>query len=372
MSSQPSEIEQLVRSKFSVKEFFVLPEGELEFQISYGGDTGAKFVRLDREISAMGYRPELSGTKDECVLLVRKAAPPSGGRSRVSVLMALLTVASLQVFSFLQASVDVQLVTNFPTYLLFLGFDVTVSVLLVVHELGQRLAARKGGAGHSTSYVIPGVPILTPFLPSLGFINSQREPALNRDRLFDVAIAGPLAIFVLAVLFYIIGVLTSVTSTVTFQSTQLVNSTVSINPNAVQTGLDYLLGPLVHSAPEGYVLVSPIADGASFGFILVFICLLPMALFDGGLMASAAWGDRAARAATYVSVLLLLVLDMNYATYWAVAIVALLLAGRPVRLKLQDEVSGLSVSRQWVFIGSLVLAFLCLPFPHSIATFPLP
>ena len=372
MSSQPSDIEQLVRSKFSVKEFFVLPDGELEFQIAHGADTGAKFVQLDKKVGAMGYRPELSGTKDECVLLVKKTPMPSGGMSRVSVLMALLTVASLQVFSYLQASVDIQLVSGFPTYLLFLGFDVTVGVLLVVHELGQRLAARRGGAGHSTSYMIPGVPILTPFLPSLGFVNAQREPALNRDRLFDVAIAGPLTIFVFAVLFYIIGVLTSVPSTIAFQNTQLVNSTVSINPNAVQTGLDFLLGPLVHSAPAGFVLVSPIADGASFGFILVFICLLPMALFDGGLLASAAWGDRAARAATYLSVLLLLVLDMNYATYWAVAIVALLLAGRPVRLKLQDEVSGLSTSRQWVFIGSLILAFLCLPVPHSIATFPLP
>jgi len=372
LSSPPSQIEQLVRSEFLVKEFFVLPEGELEFQISYGADTPEKFVRLDHEVGAMGYRPELTGTKEECVLLVKKAAPPSAGRSRISVLVALLTVASLQVFSFLQASVDVQLVPGFPTYLLFIGFDATVGVLLAVHEVGQRVAARRGQAGHSTSYVIPGVPILTPFLPSLGFINTQREPAINKNRLFDVVIAGPLAIFVFAVFLYIIGVLSSVPSTVAFQNTQLVNSTVSINANAVQTGLNYLLGPLVRSAPAGYVQVSPIADGASFGFILVFIGLLPMALFDGGLMASVAWGDRAARAATYLSVLLLLVLDMNYATYWAVAIVALLFAGRPVRLRLQDEVSGLSTSRQWIFIGSIALAFLCLPVPHSIATFPLP
>ena len=372
MSSPPPEIEQLVRSKFSVKEFYVLPEGELEFQIVHAADTKTKFVLLDREVGALGYRPELTGTKDECVLLVKKAPPPSRGRSRTSVLMALLTLASLQVFSFLQSSVDVQLVPQFPSYLLFIGFDATVGIFLAVHELGQRLAARRGQGGHSTSYVIPGVPIITPFLPSLGFINTQREPAVNKDRLFDVVIAGPLAIFAFAILLYVVGVLWSMPSTVAFQNTQLVNSTVSINPNAVQTGLDYLLGPLVHSAPAGFVQVSPIADGASFGFILVFIGLLPMAIFDGGLLASAAWGDRAARAATYLSVLLLLVLDMNYATYWAVAIVALLLAGRPVRLKLQDEVSGLSTSRQWIFLGCIVLAFLCVPVPHSIATFSLP
>ena len=372
MSSPPPEVEQLVRSFFSVKEYFVLPEGELEFQVTYAPETKQKFVQLNRALEAKGYRPELTGTKEECVLLVKKASPPAGGRSAVSVLVALLTVGSLGVFAWLQTSVDVQLIPGFPEYLLFAGFGVTVGVLLGAHELGQRLAARRGQAGHSTSYVIPGVPLLTPFLPSLGFVNTQREPAVNRDRLFDVVIAGPLAIFVLAVALYAVGVLSSVTSTVSFQSTQLVNTTVSINPNAVQTGLDYLLGPMAQGAPAGYVQVSPIADGASFGFIMVFICLLPMAIFDGGLLASVSWGDRAARAATYVSVLLLLILDMTYATYWAVAIVVLLLAGRPVRIRLLDEVSALSTKRQWIFVGALALAFLCLPVPHSIATFSLP
>jgi len=372
LSASAPEIEQLVRSTFSVKEYFALPGGELEFQIAYSPDTKEKFVQLDRELEAKGYRPELTGTKEECVLQIRKAPAPSGGRSAISVLMPLLTIGSLGVFSWLQTSVDEQLIPGFPTYLLFFGFGATVGVLLGVHELGQRLAARRGQAGHSTSYVIPGVPLLTPFLPSLGFVNTQKEPAVNKDRLFDVVIAGPLAIFVLAVVLYVVGVLSSVTSTVAFQNTPLVNTTVSINANAVQTGLDFILGPLVRGVPAGYVQVSPIADGASFGFILVFICLLPMAIFDGGLLASASWGDRAARAATYLSVLLLLVLDMEYATYWAVAIVALLLAGRPVRLRLLDEVSGLSRKRQWIFMGALVLAFLCLPVPHSIATFPLP
>ena len=371
MSAPPPEIEQLVRSLFSVKEHFVLPEGELEFQITYAPDTKQKFVQLDRKLEAKGYRPELTGTKDECVLMLRKAPPPAGGRSGVSVLVALLTVGSLGVFSWLQTSVDEQLIPGFPDYLLFVGFGATVGVLLAAHEIGQRLAARRGQAGRSTSYLIPGVPLLTPFLPSLGFVSTQREPAVNRDKLFDVVIAGPLAIFVLAVVLYVVGVLSSVTSTVAFQNTQLVNTTVSINPNAIQTGLDYILGPLVSGAPAGYVQVSPIADGASFGFILVFICLLPMAIFDGGLLASVSWGDRGAKAATYVSVLLLLVLDMTYATYWAVAIVVLLVAGRPVRLKLLDEVSALSPKRRWVFVGALVLAFLCLPVPHSIATFPL-
>jgi hypothetical protein len=372
LSGQLSELEQLVRARFSVKEFFALPDGELEFQVLYEKGTKQKFAQLQSETAARGYRPELTGTKEECVLTLRKVEPPPRSRSRVPVLLALFTLASLVVVALLQRTVYEQLVPSLAGYLVFFEFGATIVALLGAHELGQRLTARDGQAGHSNSYLIPGIPFLPPFLPSLGFANTQREPALNRDHLFDVVIAGPLAVVGLAIVAYVIGDLTVVPSSVTLQSTQLSNTTISINANAIQFAIDSILSPFVPSAPAGHVLVSPIADGATVGFILAFIGLLPMAIFDGGLLSSIAWGERAARATTYLSVLLLLVIDMNYATYWAIAIVALLLAGRPVRLKFLDDVSGLSSSRQWIFVGSLVLAFLCLPVPHSLATFPLP
>jgi hypothetical protein len=371
LSVQTAEIEQLVRSKFSVKEYFALPDGELEFRVVFDGTAKQKFAKLQSEASAKGFRPELTGTKDECILTIRKAEPPASNVSRVPVVLALLTAVSLVVFGLLQQDLDRQLVPSMSAVFIFFGFSGTIAVLMAAHELGQLLAARTGQAGHSNSYLIPGIPFLTPFLPSLGFVNAQRQPALNKDRLFDVVIAGPLAILLFSVIFYVIGILTSVPSTVPFQSTQLVNSTVSINPNAIELAINTVMGPLVKSVPAGFVQVSPIADGAAFGFVLVFICLLPMAIFDGGLLSNLAWGERAARAATYLSVLLLLVIDMNYATYWATAIVALLLAGRPVRLKILDEVSGLSAGRRWAFVGSLIFAFLCLPIPHTLVTIPL-
>jgi hypothetical protein len=371
LSGQPSELEHLVRSKFSVKEFYALPEGEFEFQVIYGRDTKQNFAQLRSQIAPWGYRPELTGSKDECALMIRKAEPPETYMSRLPVLLALFTLASLVVVALLQQMVYEQLqpVPSIPGYLVFFEFGGTIAVLMGAHELGRRLASRKGEAGRANSYLIPGVPFLPPFLPSLGFASTQREPALNRDTLFDAVIAGPLAVVLLAMFAYIIGDLTAVIGVV---PPQLSSTTVSVNSNAIQMGLDYILGPFGPSAPAGYVLVSPIADGATVGFILAFIGLLPMTIYDGGFLSSIAWGERAARATTYLSVLLLLLIDMNNATYWAVAIVALLLAGRPVRLKLLDDVSALSSTRQWVLIGTLVLALLCLPVPHSLATFPLP
>jgi peptidase M50-like protein len=369
LSNQPADVEKLVRSLFSVKEFFSLPGGELEFRVAYDEKTKAQFELLYPGAVSGGFRPELSGTEEDCVLILRKDDPPAKSTSRIPVILALLTLASVVIFSLLQSSVYSQLIPSLSSYGVVLGFGATIVVLIGAHELGQRLVARKRMAGHSNVYLIPGIPFLPPFLPSLGFASTQRQPALNRDHLFDVVVAGPLVLVGLAIVAYVVGDLTSVHSTVAYQSTSLANSTVSINSNAIQIGIDKMLGPLVPTAPVGFVQVSPVADGATVGFIIAFIGLLPMAIFDGGLLMSLAWGERVARLVTYLSVLALLMLDTP--TYWALAIVVLLLT-RPYNLKLLDEISGLSTSRQWIFVGTLVLAFLCVPVPHNLGTFPLP
>jgi len=370
LSTEPSDLEQSVRTRFSVKESFVLPGGEFEYQVAYDQGTKQKFAELEAELTTRGYRPELSGSRDECILTLRKVEAQAGRLSRLPVLLALFTVVSLVVFSLLQQEVYEQLVPSLPGYLVFFEFGATIAILMVAHELGQRLVARRRRAGHASSYLIPGIPFLPPFLPSFGFVSAQRSPALNRDALFDAVIAGPLAILALTIIVYAIGDTTAVQSAIVFRGSQLANTTVSINPNAIQMAVDAVLGPFLPSIANGHIAVSPIADGATVGFILVFIGLLPMASYDGGFLSSIAWGPRASRAISYLSVLALLVLDTP--TYWALAVVVLLLAGRPYQLRLMDEVSELSHLRQWVFVGALVLAFLCLPVPHNVGTLPLP
>lgn len=370
MSGGVTDLEKVVRSRFTVKELFALPDGEFEFQVVYDGSTKAAFAELEAEVRRSGFRPELSGSKEEAVLVLRKAdAPPQKG-SRIPVIFALLTLASLVVFALFQEMDYQQLAPSLSGYFVFFSFVGGIAALLGVHELGQRLAVRRRMAGHAASYALPGVPILPPFLPSLGFVSSQKTPAVNRDALFDVVIAGPLAVLILATVLSAIGDLTAIQSQVAYQWVHSSNSTYIPNPSAVEFALSYILGPFMPNAPAGSLLVSPVADSGAVGLILVFIGLLPMAIFDGGLLVTVGWGDRAARAGTYLSVLLLLVIDINYAFYWAVAVVALLLVGRPAKLKLLDEVSGLSRSRRWILVGTIVIAFLCLPIPHTFATLP--
>ncbi|HLQ07126.1 MAG TPA: hypothetical protein VK126_05165 [Nitrososphaerales archaeon] len=368
MSSQPSDIDRLVANKFAVKGTFALPGGESEYQVAYDDGSKQKFVELESELSAKGLRPEMTGTKDDCVLTIRKTGAAPAPTSRIPALMALFTLASLVVFSLLQRLVYAQLIPSFPGYLVFFGFGLTVTTLMAAHEVSQRYSASKRRAGHASSYLLPWIPFLPPFIASLGFVGTQRESALNKDHLFDTVIAGPLAILFLAAALYSVGELTAVQSAIAFKASQVA---VSINSNAIQVAIDTALSPILPKVAAGHLLLSPISDAATVGFILAFIGLLPMASFDGGFLSNLAWGPRTARIATYLSVLTLLVVDMGTASYWAIAIVALLLAGRPFRLKLLDEVSGLSSRRRWVYLVALAAAFLALPFPHDLATLPL-
>lgn len=373
--SAPPDIDRSVRQKFVVKEFFALPEDEAEYQVEFDSKAKGKFEDLFAELAPMGYRPELSSTGSEFVLVVRKTQPPAGKRSRVPVLLALFTMASVFVFSLIQEIADGQLSPLFPGYLVIIGYCGSVAAMMALHDLAQRYSARKRGGGRSTSYLIPGIPLITSFLPSLGFAATQREPAVNRDSLFDTVFVGPIAILLLAMLFYAVGDLTRTQSAITLDAAraQLANSTLSfntINPNALQYALDTALTPWLPNVASGYVPISPLADGATVGFLLAFIGFLPIASYDGGYLSSLAWRGRAAKAAGYLSVLALLAIDTP--NYWALGIIALLLAGRPFQPKILDEVSPLSVSRQWVFIGTLVIAILCLPIPQNLATFLLP
>ena len=366
------ELEALVRSRFAVKELFSLPDGELEFQVDYEEGTKTKFAGLEADVRSRGYRPELTGTKDECILQLRKEEHAPQKSSRVPVLFALFTLASLVVFALIERIGYEQEAPSLSGYFVFFTFALGVAVLLGVHELAQRMVSQRRRGGQAGSFAVPGVPLLPPFLPSLGFVASQKTAALNRDALFDTVVAGPLAMLVVAIVMSAVGNLTSVPSPVLYQWVHSSNSTYVTNPSAIEASLAAALGPFLPKVGAGALLASPVADAASVGFILIFICLLPMAIFDGGYLITIAWGGRAARAGTYLSVLFLLMVDVDFAIYWAIAIVALLLAGRPAKVRLLDEVSPLSAARRWIYVATLVVAFLALPVPHSIATFPLP
>jgi len=85
----------------------------------------------------------------------------------------------------------------------------TLSLLgiLGVHELGHILAAKAHGLKTSWPYFIPGLPVIG--IPTFGAFIQSKGLTINREILFDVAIAGPIAGLVIAIIVSIYGAYTA-------------------------------------------------------------------------------------------------------------------------------------------------------------------
>ncbi|MCH8860752.1 MAG: site-2 protease family protein, partial [Thaumarchaeota archaeon] len=86
----------------------------------------------------------------------------------------------------------------------------TVSLLgiLGIHELGHMIAAKIHGLKTTWPYFIPGIPVLG-LLPTFGAIIIPKGPMINRKILFDIAIAGPIAGLIVAIIVSLYGAYTA-------------------------------------------------------------------------------------------------------------------------------------------------------------------
>ena len=85
----------------------------------------------------------------------------------------------------------------------------TLSLLgiLGVHEMGHIVAARVHRLGTTWPYFIPGLPVVG--IPTFGAFIKSKGLTINREILFDVAIAGPVAGLVIAVIVSMYGAYTA-------------------------------------------------------------------------------------------------------------------------------------------------------------------
>ena len=373
MSDSPPDFDSLVRARFGVKDSFQLQDGEMEYRVSYTPESKENFRALCSELLPKGYSPWLVGAEEDCVLLVKKKQEPQRSVSRIPVLMALLTVASVVAFGILEVLIYSDFAPVIPNYVVLLSYCACMLAILVAHEFGHRFVAERRGTSAPVPYLIPGIPGITAFLPSLGIVSTQREPAVNRDTVFDIALAGPLVAFGITLVLYVLSAFASVQSTLPLSGSQSINAYFSVsqvNPGVIQMAIDSALSPFLQRVTPGFVRLSPVSDAAAIGFFFTFITLLPMSFFDGGYLASSVLGERGVRAGTYLGVLALIAIDTP--AYWAPAIFTLLIASRQQRVQLLDEVSKPSRRKRLLFVLAIVLAFLCLPIPQNLATFPLP
>ena len=206
----------------------------------------------------------------------------------LSTLVAGLSFAGSPTFDALRAS------SSAARFLAGLPFAFTLMAILGVHELGHYVTARYYRAAVSLPYFIPA-PL---GFGTLGAIILMRSPARDRNSLFDIAAAGPLAGLAVAFPAIFLGLAwSSVVPTPPGGYT-------AFGDSALTWSLAYLrFGPI----PPGYMLFThPMADAAWAGFLVTALNLFPVGQLDGGRIAYALFGryHRAIGKAT-VSALLL-------------------------------------------------------------------
>jgi membrane-associated protease RseP (regulator of RpoE activity) len=231
----------------------------------------------------------------------------------------------------------------------------TIMGILTVHEFGHYFAARKHGLDSSLPYFIP-----LPFglIGTMGAVIHMRTPWEDRNALFDVGAAGPLAGIAVALPLFFIGMLLSPAEP----------------PQAIGTelGAPLLLGWMedlvyvLRGIPEDYVIyVNSWTFTAWFALFVSGLNLLPIGQLDGGHVAYAVLGDGM-RIISMAVVVFVGLLGITIWQGWFAWIFFSMLSGwrHPPPL---NALSRLSRGRRWlgiVVFALMVLLFTPSPFPE--------
>ncbi|MFW5693410.1 MAG: site-2 protease family protein, partial [Thermoguttaceae bacterium] len=228
-------------------------------------------------------------------------------------------------------------------------FAVPLMTILICHEMGHFLQARRYGVYASFPFFIP-MP-LSP-LGTLGAVIAMEPRIGDRKALFDIGITGPLAGLVPTLMFCIVGLHWSE------YKVPPQGSMIFGDPLLFQWLTEAVLGP----RPPGHdVFVHPMAFAAWAGLLVTSLNLIPIGQLDGGHILYALLGKRAHPVAIGLLLSAVLVVVLNLAVYapWLLVIVLLIALG-PRHPPTQNDHVRLGPVR--VMLGWLTLAFIVIGF----------
>ena len=235
-------------------------------------------------------------------------------------------------------------------------YTLSLMGILGIHELGHLIANRKYGIKASWPYFIPGVPGFG--LPTFGALIVLRGNMTNRNVMFDVGIAGPIAGLIVTVIVSIYGSTISTIITAEEAASMENLGQLPFGESMLMVATIHLTGMVV----EGTVLViSPVLFAAWLGFLITFLNLMPAWQLDGGHMARSALGIRWHKILTYVSIAILFILG-----FIPMALLVLFLSMRSPESQPLDDVTPLSAKRKALFFVALGVAVVCAPIPTSL------
>ena len=244
-----------------------------------------------------------------------------------------------------------------------LGFAFALMGILLTHEMGHYITARRYLINTSLPYFLPAPPAIN-FIGTFGAFIRLRSPIVDRRQLFDVGAAGPWAGVVVAMAVLIVGLQSSqpVTNVVgeSHQFVYLFNTPWFLG--------DSILMDVLRRAILGDVVVAlhPLAVAGWVGVFVTMLNLLPLGQLDGGHIVYALAGKRQATVARLMWYGLL-VLGLQFPGWWIWAALILILGrGRISHPSVLDPATQVPRSRWPLGLATAVLfiiSFSVDPFP---------
>ena len=176
-----------------------------------------------------------------------------------------------------------------------LSFSLPLMAILLCHEMGHYLAARRHHVPASLPYFVPLPPGIGLF-GTMGAVILQSRTS-DRRKLIDIGAAGPLAGLLVAIPVLIYGL-----------SISPVQPLVGVGVQEGNSILYAVLKRILHGAwlPGGGrdVMLHPTAMAGWAGLLVTMLNLLPVGQLDGGHVAIAFFGNRYGRASRILQNLL--------------------------------------------------------------------
>ena len=365
MIYQYFDVSHIAKTEFSI-EFKIAEEGQAAHQAGRG-DVGPSFEQLARKLEHTGYVARLLEIQGARYVIVQKFQRKKSRRildsSWTPRLLFGVVVAFVMIDGFYRTSGTNTVIEIGDPLETAVVYTLALLGILGVHEAGHIAAARLHGLKTTWPYFIPGLPIIG--IPTFGAFIQSRGLTINRVILFDVAIAGPVAGLVIAVIVSMYGAYTAPIIDSDVAASLFEDSVLSEWNQGEPLFMTLSLAAFGKGGDGHEVIMTPVMFAAWIGFLITFLNMLPAWQLDGGHMARTMMSHNIHRYATYASMMILVLLG-----YWVMAVLILVLSMRNPSASPLDEVTPLPASRKAAYAGIVVLAVLCAPIPSSLPFLP--
>jgi Zn-dependent protease len=335
-------ISQMVISEFEFEET-VLDHGTPTYYLRWPQETKQAFLRLLKKLERMNLIALLRKADGRVVLRIASKPPLKPSNPKIYWAFFFATIATTFVTGYIGFEG-----TGLSPLVSGAIFSAAIMTVLGLHEMGHKITANRKKVEATSPYFIPGPPPLG----TLGAVIMQKSLPPNRDSLFDIGANGPLAGFVVALVFSLIGL------------TLLVPTTVEPGTGLSLMPLSwvYILLPglnslgLIPPSSSGYAL-GPIAWAGWAGMVVTMLNLLPAAMLDGGHVSRSLVPDKLRYILTIVSVAVLVLSGTEFIVF-AFIVVFMSMFRHPGPL---DDVSGVSIGRKLLTVALVVVFALSFP-----------